>query len=431
MLGRMTTLASGRTTAWLSVALALLRLGTAAHAGEILYDAEKRVLHVLDYSRETPCTPSDLLQAERRAGWGVVRAEPGSGTVTLDAGLAIGSDDGSESFFHLAPDRQSPPRLIVRGTLHVREAQRERYQIYQAHNGFMVGDPSDPGVQPFLLFEQGAAGKSGLVVDGGNVLDMVHARVQAVQRREQDRFRMDVDPRITSGRLRLEHCVFSWFTRITLPSLHGIVRHVTFEYGDELAGSQYLEDCVFRNMQVGLRDHGALLAVLVRCRFERNHMHWMLPYSRWGIIADDCTFGPEEKTPQVGVYRHPRSGIVQRPSFIARRHITILVQDPEGRPVPGATVRVVCEQGDASAVIWGMAITDDQGCTPPVTAKHALFVTDKRVRRGAGAEAPLVTTAYTYKVGVSAPGRGTVEKHGVDPDDSWYTLRMIAAPHTD
>ena len=390
---------------------------TAIEAGEITYDRERHVVRVVGFGREEPCTLGQISAAARE----VASHDSASDTYELNASLHVGSSDGSETFLRIGSQAHPKVRLAIKGNLVVKEPKKQGYQVYQAHNGLAIGTPDDTSIRPTVLFDCTSPGEFGLSVEGGNFLDLHNASVSALSKEPSARYRFLVDARARSGGVHVTNSAVSWFTTVMLPSADGRVRGVTFEDGGELRGVTYLEDCTIRRLDDGVRDHGSLLAALVRCRFEGNTCNWQLRYTNWGIMAIDCLFGEPKKPPPIRAYTWPKTGRVSRPSFIARRHLVVSVKDEAARPIPNATVRLTCEQGDLSAVQHGQAQTNREGMTPAPASGQALFVTDYAVRGGED------TRHYTYTLSATAPGCVTRTLNGLDPDQSSEATEIILA----
>jgi len=374
-------------------------------AGEITYDREARIVHLTGFNREDPCTLDQLSASARE----VLGHDAASDTYVLNANLHVGANDGSETFLRIGSRAHPRERLVIKGDLVVREPKKRGYQVYQAHNGLTIGSPDDMTIQPTVLFDCKSPAEFRLDVQGGNFLDIHNATVSALKKERSARYELLVDVRARSGGVRVVNSTISWFTTVMLPSADGQVRGITFEYGGELRGITYLEDCTIRHLDDGVRDHGALLATLVRCRFENNTHNWQLLYTHWGIMAIDCVLGEPQKPSRIRGYTWPKTGRVSRPTFIAKRHLVVVVRDKAGRPIPNVTVRLSCEQDDLSAVQHGQAQTDREGLTSAPASGRALFVTDYAIRSDEHRR------DYTYALRVTAPGYEAAATTGIDP----------------
>ena len=136
-------------------------------------------------------------------------------------------------------------------------------------------------------------------------------------------------------------------------------------------------------------------------------------------MAIDCLFGEPKKPPPIRAYTWPKTGRVSRPSFIARRHLVVSVKDEAARPIPNATVRLTCEQGDLSAVQHGQAQTNREGMTPTPGSGEALFVTDYVIRSDER------TRHYTYTLCVAASGYETAVVTGIDPSPASQVTETV------
>ena len=79
------------------------------------------------------------------------------------------------------------------------------------------------------------------------------------------------------------------------PNPHMSIEGTIFEHGGSAVqnGAQYLEDCVFRNLQIAIAEGGALSAKLVHCTFRDNQHNWTLgAIQSRGIVMLDCRIGP-------------------------------------------------------------------------------------------------------------------------------------------
>ncbi len=412
-------------------ALALATLAPAgAGAGQVVFDPEAGAIRCLEFPAEAPCRLAQVLEADRAGNWGKVTYDRASDTYTVRTDLVVGTGDGTQSVLQVGGPDAKRERLVMYGDLIVAEPKKRGWQIYQAHNGLRIGLYEDDTVTPTVLFACEEPGERELVVHGGNIFWVCHAKVSALTEKPENRFALTVDGRIVWGDLRLIRSTISWFTEARINTdADAYVRRMIFEHGGELRGDQYLVDSAVRHMDCGLRDHGGLQAVLVRCRFENNTMNYELLYGPWGILAVDCFFGAAQDPPALRAYTWPRGrheGQTTRPAFVSRRHLVVRVRDASGAPVAGAQVAVACEQDAPGAVGRGIAVTGADGATPGLRETDALYVTDEVTRPEAGT-GEVTTHAYTYAVTVAADGYAPVTVEHVDPDQTWQVKDVVLA----
>ncbi|GEM_PF-1662272 len=390
-----------------------------ARAGSITYDAQENLIRVQGHPENAPATLAQLKQANDAGGWNTVRYDRDKNAYTVTARLRIGTDDGAESWLRVGASQDRCETLRMRADLVVAAAKEGKYyRSYEGENGLLLRAPASAASRPALRFDCLEQGACGLVLEAGGALVAVDADIGAVSTQRGNRASWNG----TGNRLRLERCTVEGFERLyhlaTADAAQSVVRGTTFRHIGTVFvnGPQYAEDCVFRDVDLAVGDGGGMRATLVRCRFRDNKRNWMLRYTKGGIRAIDCVFGPPEEQQVIcrGAVR-PDTGERSYPLFIAQQHLMFAVRDEAGAPVPGATVTLTCEQDAPGAVVLGRARTDEHGCTPGVHSHRALFVTNEYYLATDDPENP-EHRQYTYKATVSAPGFADATVEGLDPD---------------
>lgn len=411
-----------------------------ACCADITYDAPQRTLTVTGFGSEKSGTLQDVHRKAAEQNWGVVTHDEATQSCTVKAHLVIGAGGGSSTWFRIGTAERPRETLMLQGDLKVAEPkQAAGYRQYLAHNVLWIGDEANEKIAPTVPLDCVKDGQYGFFVADGNVLRISHATLGGAAPDRQRLARCDVkcaDARTTDSTIE-------WVGGNMLhssSSLEGFgpgLKRVTFQHGGVAIanGTHWLEDCVFRDCDVGVRDAGCLDATLVRCRFEGNKRNWELWVTEYGIVATDCTFAPEQEPgPHLkrGRFQYGQTyGPWQHPRFVAKRHLVVKVTDEAGKPVPGALVTLVESQGRVEAVEHGVAKTDANGNTPAPDVYGALLVTDVAWRATDDAPTPdspdcrLQSYDHRYTLTVTADGYREAVVKDVDPDQSWVEKEMV------
>ncbi|NOX56897.1 MAG: hypothetical protein GXP27_21140, partial [Planctomycetes bacterium] len=301
----------------------------------IRYNERRNVIWVRGFPEERPATLQELLEADRRNGWGKVRYDAATDMYTIDADLWIGDDKCLGTFFQIGDHDHPRVTVVMRGTIWVRPPQESPARsdgLESIINRLTLGDPNDASIRPTLKFDCDTPGQHGLYVgfrgidsSGKHVfvhrgsLRVYNATITAARQDRQHRWGVRAytsDPDLRWGMpgwyasdVQVINSTISWFEgcitygletgrppqpaspRQPVPPPQPVIRGTTFEHGGAAVknGVQYLEDCTFRHMEVAIAEGGALAAKLVRCTFENNRRNWTLgSVGSRGIELIDC-----------------------------------------------------------------------------------------------------------------------------------------------
>jgi len=415
-------------------ALVTISLLTACQA-EVAYDPARRVVRVTGFTEERPGTLQDVADADARGRWGVIALDNASQTATLNAGLEIGADDGSSTWFRIGTSERPKETLVIRGDLRVRSPQPAGgYLQFNGCNTLWIGDRNDRALAPTVRFNCGKKDEFGLLVEEGCALDLEHALISVVK---QDR-RHTARCMMKCRQVRIVDSTLEWIggpsMTYGIASALGTVQGVVFQHGGVAFGNgnQWLRDCTFRDLDIAVRDSGALNATFLNCRFEDNRCNWRLNCSNFGIVAVDCFFGAEtDPGPAARRWKNPETGRWQHPSFIAERHLVVKVQEENGNPIRGALVRLTESKGDLSAVHHGIARTGADGRTPQPAEYGALLATDYAYKATDDVPAPdsrdcrVAVYDYRYTLHVTAEGYREAVVKDLDLDQSWVEKTVV------
>jgi hypothetical protein len=270
---------------------------------------------------------------------------------------------------------------------------------------------------PSLKFDCASRGEFGLKAEPGSRLECYQATLTALTPNPKRAWTAAVacDPVLIKTTL-------SWFAEFyPFETLHGTVQGCTYEHGTIALGNGegYFEDCTFRDLDVALSDGGCLDCTVVNCRFEGNGLNWALRHTERGIRAIDCFFGsPKQNEVVCQPWKNPITGRWHHPLFFAQRHMVVEVKNTAGKPIAGAKVVATNEQGDLSAVAHGVALTGQDGRTPPPRMSGSLLLVDYLFRASAVPGRPY-EKRYTYTITVTAKNHTLVEIKGVHLDQTW------------
>jgi hypothetical protein len=424
----------------------------AASASGIRYDAERNCICVTGYPEDAPATMDAILAADRKNGWGKVTYDKATDTHTVNAALWIGDDKTDGTFLQLGDTAHPRLTVVVNGTVWVRpprESAKRSDGLESVINRLTLGSPDGETIRATLKIACQTPGQHGVYVGyrspdsktwahGGSL----HVHNSTITALTQDRQHVwgprdytdeQASPRWASpgwyaSDVRLVNATLSWFegcptygiqtgTRASRepvdtmqPNPRMLVVGTTFEHGGSAVqnGLQYLQNCVFRDLQTAVSEGGSLSAKLVHCTFEGNQSNWTLgSMQSGGIVLDDCLAG-NQKTPLtirkngVAPEQAIRAGVPLYPACLERRSLQVKVVDAAGQPVPEALV-VVSGRADAPAVTRGATLTDQNGLTASGPGADAVVIAVKRHQATDNPAQPKTET-FGYEVAVTKPG---------------------------
>ncbi len=428
--------------------------GPPAPAG-VHFDRDRNCLRVIGFSEDRPATIRDIVAADAKHGWGRVK-QTGPEAWSIEAGLWIGDDSGRSTFFQVGDVRTPHATLTLRGALWIwppAPSAPRSDGLPSVINRLTLGDPERPEVRPVLRFACSRPGEYGLVVGfrgltaagertlrrGGSLWAFNAAITAAVPDRGHAWGGKDLTeagrsprwgwPGWYAGDVRIENSVISWFDGCVtygmdtgkVPPGKGVagigpnptarIVGTTFEHGGAAVqnGTQYLEECVLRDLRTAVAEGGALKARLVRCTFERNKRNWTLgSIFSGGIVLDDCRVGPQELPMEIrknGRDRRTlaRHGVPRCPEVRVRRTLRMRVLDRDGAPASGAFVLVDCPSA-ADAAVNRATVVDADGTTPATVSQGAPLVTTLRLRATDDPRRPR-TVRPRYRVQVWRAGK--------------------------
>lgn len=422
----------------------------------IEYDSEHNRIFVLGFAEENPATMADILAADRQNGWGAVAHDMASDTYTVGTDLWIGDDQGLGTFVQIGDAQHPRVTVVINGTVWVRPPQEGPARsdgLPSVINRLRLGLPGDDSVSATLAFDCESRGQHGLYV-GYRAADSqtwirrgsLHVYNSTLTAATKDRDHAwgvrdytgpQCSPRWSSpgwygSDVRLVNAVVSWFegcvayglqtgerrrgtARDIGPSGQHRIEGTLFEHGGYGVqnSAQYLRNCVFRGMEVGVAEGGALSAKLIGCTFSGNKRNWTLgSLFSGGLCLLDCDVGEPEHPPAIRKNRidpakAARHGVAIHPACALRRSLVVQVRGPDGTRVPGAVVTVQCDDAPVQ-VTQGAAVTDANGETPRDPEQGAVVVTERRLTATDVPEQPEERT-FLYRVVVTAPGHRPTE----------------------
>jgi serine/threonine protein kinase len=420
----------------------------------VTYDSRANRIEVVGFPERQPATPKTLLAADGKNGWNKITYDAGSDTYTLDADLWIGDDGPDATYFQIGDKRHPNETVIVRGTVWVRPPKGSPLGNFwdpnmrpTLINRLTLGHPEEKSIRAALKFDCETPGEHGLYVGGwqehgksatyGGELHVYRSTITAArQDREHVWGTRDYPhgappPSFWAGwytsDLRLIGATISWFEKVPAygfdtaggrgavavmpPNPFAVVEGTAFEHGEAgLAnGRQYLKDCTFRNMDVGIGDAGGVAVRLVRCTFENNKSNWAIGgHMCGGILMIDCQVGAQQNPIQLRKNDNltdeeiKNRNLPRYPSCVMRQSVVVKAVDESGGPVLGAEVTVSCPQ-DPEQVTFGSAGTDENGLTSSDPERDAILVTTERLQATDDPANPR-KTEYSYEVSVAKTG---------------------------
>ena len=423
-----------------------------SRAPRIEYDEEHNCVQVVGFPEDAPATMDAILAADRKERWDRLSYSRTTDSYTLDAALWIGDDQSNGTFLQIGSKRHPKATLVVKGTVWVRPAREIRSSdgLNGITNRLTLGDPADKSIRTTLKIACERPGQHGLYVGfspprPGARRDQasLHVYNSTITAATPDRPHAwgtrdytgkNASPRWQfpgwySRDIRLINSVVSWFEgRVTngvhtgrhrapgpldaaaMPSKSAVIEGTTFEHGGIpiVNGDQYMRNCVFRDLEIGVAEGGSLRATLVNCTFEGNQSNWTLGswYSA-GITMLDCKVAPQRKPIAIKKNQAPHGDLMDRnlplyPTCVEKQSLVVKVVDAAGKPVPQALVVVNCKDAPEEAA-RGAGFTDANGMTPTDPETDAIVITTRMTRATDDPDEPEVKT-FDYRVTVQAAG---------------------------
>jgi len=387
--------------------VAILPFPSVAQAAStgITFDQEKNCIWLVGFPEEAPATMDTILVADKENGWGKVAYDSETDTYTVGTALWIGGDKSLGTFLQMGDTDHPNVTVVVRGTVWIRpprESTPRSDGLASIINRLTLGNPEDRSIQATLKIDCETRGQHGVYIGCRSAKEWIrrgslHVYNSTITAARQDRdhvwgtrdYADEIKPGWYASDVRLINATISWFEGCVAygtqtgtlghrepvdaiePSDVMIVEGTTFEHGDHglQNGSQYLKNCVFRDMELAVAEGGCLGAKLVNCAFEGNRLDWTLGgYVGRGIVMLDCKLDGQRNTPVIRKNRispedSVRRGIPVYPCCLVRESLLIKTVDRRGNPVPNAMVIVSC-QDDPAQVTRGATLTDQNGLTP-------------------------------------------------------------------
>ena len=425
--------------------LKLLEKGTpsepVAAERHLIYEAKPGRIVLWGSDEAAPFRPSDLLAADRREGWGVVRYDAKTDTTRVNATLVIGRTDGTSTYFQIGSADHPRETLVLKGDLQVappKPSGTRRDGRPFTVNRLQLGQRDQPEIKATLKFDCSPPDKFGIQLgvkverDGratwraGGSLRVYHSTITAL---EQDWLHAFAASSLMGSEVRLVNSTVSWCGGLFAYGLSGVKRRriegTTFEHCAQVLynGHQRATDCVFRHCGIVAAEGGCLSGTFERCTFRDNGANFTK--SRPGEIQFiDCDVGPQRQPLRLRSGEDGVTGQLGYPSVADVRTLIVSVVDDDGRPIPGAAVDLVCEQPDETAVLRGFAIAGRDGQTPGARDRDRLLFTERRLR-AARSPAGHEEIRYTYSISVLASGFERTELSDVRPLSGISRLRLV------
>ncbi len=410
-------------------AVAVLFTWGSVFAGIEYVKAENRI-QVTGYPKERPCTPADLVRADRIFGWNKVTYDPKIDTCKLDCGLTIGRNDCSSTYFQLGSTDHPCETLIVKGPLRVystwlkdenKDLAYHHIRGLKRNNRLTLGVPGHPEIKARFLIDNRdrkgysitIGGTSGYGRDnGGGELHVYNSEIGPCG-----------DVRIGEKKRR--------FTPVYMGGAHSvildgaIIRGVTGRFARNLFAGKVtgttFENCIggyignfqkvinnskFLNCKLGLNGSLRHDLFIYDCVFKGNAKNWSL--TRRPLIAIDCKIDSFDK----GVYSKNKKA-----AFVSKRHVIVKVTDSAGRPIRKAKVKFVPDSkpfynsSDVNA-----AITGNDGLTPG-KSKSGVLLLSEIMADSTG------KTGYQYVLTAQKGNKtGTIKNLSIT--ESWKTITI-------
>ncbi len=408
-------------------------------AGTIRYEADANRIVVAGFPEEQPATLDDVRASDRAGGWGRIRFEPSTDTVTLEASLWIGAANDLGTFFQIGRPGHPRETLVLRGDLVVtppRPSPQRRDGRLEVSNRLTLGDPAHPDIRPAVKMDCAAPGEHAVrVLAGTNAwptrrgpvlplgeLFMFHATLTAATPAPNRAYAASIRLSHAGANFQMADSAVSWWTGDLFSVLYvpyetwtdsRTMRGMTFEQGGRV-GWLAFEDCAFRGLDTALTHGGA-----TRCVFENNRRNLALEaHNHVGAVLLDCVVGAPALPLRLARTRRDLAGlraysatrhardlaVLSNPGVLECSSVPVQVVDARGRPVPRAAVRIECPaEPDGAALLRDLAVTDRSGLTPPPGHRQALVLVKREWRPTDRPEAPELKT-YHYRLTIEAPG---------------------------
>jgi len=436
---------------------AVAALFAATAAGGIVYDAAVDAYRVVDYPEAHPCTLTLLAQMDALLGVGKMTRDAETGVRTLSCNLAIGANDGTETYFRIGTPERPRETLVLRGNLYVcpyyvaGENPHERWwHAPQRVNRLTLGHVRNPDIRATLKFDASTPPQERWLVTGerpgpGGAHTIGHGGQLVVRNGLITALQQSKGGEIAGLRLRGDGFVFinstlSWvkgmMTYGGYPGWRKLVQveGSTFAHGGValVGGKHELSNCRLVACDTAVLDYGSVDVVLENCTFESNRHNWRLRFpgrGEPGLVCIDCDIGPpqagnpmsQDKT--ASIRKLEAKGVpLRNPQFLSQRHVVVRVLDAAGRPAPDAEVAIRAEQPGAGIDEGRRYRTDAAGCTPRQACAQAVLLPERRQTVAAGQAEPPIET-FSYVITARADGR-SASASGFRPDRSWKTVTL-------
>lgn len=423
MPGEVNPLNSTEWIRWVWPVLIACAFCTVAAAG-VHYDAQSNILWVIDYPRDTPCTPQRLWTADRLHGWGAVSRDMHTGRqYTVNAELRIGADNGTDTYFRIGNADPAPLTFVMNGDLRIMNSGNSVHGGTGV-NALFVGAADDaPGKTTLLLAPEagllagarrageGDSDRLKILPVSGLEITMNRATVSCAQQEAQfDRLwlkgaRVDLcDVHVS----RAQNGVY------ILGQQKSTVERVVFEdCGVALhhfwgRAGVTVRHCVFRKCEVALNAPNRI--EVLDCLFEQNTRNWVVRNMDWLIFRDCGIHEPRGSNLFELGETAARLGWPSRMEFRVTLHVA--VRDASGNPVPQSAVTA----RDSSGEITKRTVTDDNGRAPLVLPASRLT--------GTSIPNQPETREMTYELHVSAKGFSDSMLKGIDPKQCLAPLNI-------
>ena len=433
------------------VVLAVLVSGI-AHAA-CTYDTESDTISVVDYLESVPCTLKAILLADKMNGWGKVTHDKASDTYTVVCDLKIGTNDGTDSYLQLGTASTPRETLVMRGNLIVAPywvsgegPAKEWTQAPRAVNRLTLGDPDDKTIAPTVKFDCSPDRRFtvyvGVVLTDdnrfktghGGQLHVYNGTFTALTQKKGSEFG-------TPGRhaglvmmgdsIILDGATISWVAGSMAYGISGRaqVADTVFEHGTSVTyggvGPHNWSGCTFRHFSgAPIFDSGGLRMTLTDCTFENNVRNWNLHYTKHGLTGIDCNIGAPGQPDSHAMWIKPETGEEHHPTFTSKRHIVVEVVDENGKPVPGAAVKVRCEQVAVQTVENGEQNANADGRTPAKGEESPILLTEA-LRRASDTPNKPEVKRYSFSIDASSDGFVASSVKALRPAESWEIVRIV------
>ncbi len=428
--------------------------GLQASAG-IIYDSAADVIAVNAFPEEWPCTPARLAAMDRACGWNKVEYDPATGACIVHAGLEIGGNDGSDTYFQLGSPHHPRETLVVHGNVVIRPYWIKDanpglwYTAARSVNRLTLGCPDNTNIMPVLKIASSPQARRTLLagvcpgreafggqlhVHGGAITALTPDAAHRLGAADQPALGMI----LRADEVILRNAELSWIDGIMCYGAQEFAAtrdlQVKFECwntrfthgGTALAdhGRAVIRNCTFDDLDCAIRDYGGINLVIENCVFQNNGRNWELIYSDKGLTAVDCSIMPGRGPDRYRCWLNPAKKVKQFPRFKSERHIIVEVTDTAGNPIPKAQVSVRAVPHNPACVENGLCLTDAAGRTPGAGQARAIRLLEYAVTATESNSPDIVS--FRYEIAALAEGYQPIARKDVTPDASWrvYTLRL-------